>query len=116
VIPEPLTADWPYLLVQVVQRRGRALSVTGHGEIDMTTVATLADTLATALRQERPLHIDVDLTDVTFMDSSGINALMACRAVAEPAGCRITVSHARPTVHRVFTVTGVNDLFGLPPI
>jgi anti-anti-sigma factor len=114
--PEPLTTDGPYLLVQVVQRPGRAVAVTGHGEIDVTTVDVLAGTLATVLRQERPLHIDVNLADVTFMDSSGVNALMACRAVAEPAGCRITVSHARSTVHRVFTLTGVNHLFGLPPI
>jgi anti-anti-sigma factor len=114
MLPEPLTAEWPYLLVQVVPRPGRAVSVTGHGEIDMTTVDTLAETLATVLRQERPIHIDVNLADVTFMDSSGINALMACRAVAEPAGCRITISHPRPTVHRVLAVTGVGPLFGLP--
>lgn len=109
----PFTAEWPYLLVQVVQRPGRTVWVTGHGEIDMTTVETLSDTLATVLRQERPIHIDVNLAEVTFMDSSGVNALMACRAEAQPAGCRITISHPRPTVHRVLTVTGVGQLFGL---
>lgn len=115
MLPEPLMSDWPCLLVQVVQRPGRALSITGHGEIDMTTVDTLTDTLITALRQEKPLHIDVNLAEVTFMDSSGVNALMACRAIAEQAGCRITVSRARPTVHRLFTLTGVSHLFGLQP-
>lgn len=108
-----LPADWPHLLVQVVQRPGRAVSVTGHGEIDMTTVTALSHTLTTVLAQERPLHIDVNLAEVTFMDSSGINALMACRAEATPSGCRITISHPRPTVSRVLTVTGVNHLFGL---
>jgi anti-anti-sigma factor len=116
MLTEPLTPDWPYLLVQVVQRPGRAVSVTGHGEIDMTTVDTLAYTLSTVLHQELPTHIDVNLSEVTFMDSSGVNALMACRAVAEPAGCRITISHPRPTVHRVLTVTGVGHLFGLATI
>jgi anti-anti-sigma factor len=111
---EPLAADWPHLLVQVVRRMDGALSVTGHGEIDMATVDTLSDTLATVLRQERPAHIDVNLAEVTFMDSSGVNALMACRADATPTGCRVTVSHARPTVQRVLTVTGVGHLFGLP--
>lgn len=106
-------AEWPYLLVQVVQRPGRALSVTGHGEIDMTTVGALTNTLTTALHQERPVHIDVNLAEVTFMDSSGINALMACRADATPRGCRITISHPRPTVRRVLAVTGVHHLFGL---
>ena len=113
MFPEPLTAEWPYLLVQVVQRPGRAVSVTGHGEIDMTTVDTLSDTLATVLRQECPIHIDVNLAEVTFMDSSGVNALMACRAEARPTGCRITISHPRPVVRRVLTVTGVGPLFGL---
>jgi anti-anti-sigma factor len=87
--------------------------VTGHGEIDMTTVDMLTDTLATVLRQERPTHIDVNLAEVTFMDSSGVNALMVCRANAEPNGCRITISHPRPTVERLFAVTGVAHLFGL---
>ena len=109
-----LPADWPHLLVQVVQRPGRAVSVTGHGEIDITTVSTLSHTLATVLRQEQPVHIDVNLAEVTFMDSSGINALMACLADATPLGCRITISHPRPTVRRVLAVTGVNHLFGLP--
>jgi len=108
-----LPADWPYLLVQVVKRPGGAVSVTGHGEVDMTTVHAFSHTLSTVLRQERPLHIDVNLAEVTFMDSSGINALMACRAEAAPAGCRITISHPAPTVHRVLTVTGVSQLFGL---
>ena len=113
MLSESLAAGWPYLLVQVAQRPGRAVSVTGHGEIDMTTVEVLSTTLATVLRQERPLHIDVNLADVTFMDSSGVNALMACRAVAEPAGCRVTISHPRPTVRKLFTVTGVSHLFDL---
>jgi len=111
---EPLTDEWPYLLVQVVQRPGRAVSVTGHGEIDMTTVDVLSDTLATVLRQERPTHIDVNLAEVTFMDSSGVNALMVCRATAEPTGCRITISHPRPLVRRLLLVTGVGHLFDMP--
>ena len=110
-----IPADWPYLLVQVVQRSNSAVSVTGHGEIDMTTVPALSHTLTTVLHQERPRHIDVNLAEVTFMDSSGINALMACRAEATPNGCRITISHPRPMVRRVLTVTGVHQLFGLRP-
>ena len=58
--------EWPYLLVQVVQRPGRALSVTGHGEIDMTTVNALSDTLSTVLRQEKPTHIDVNLAELAI--------------------------------------------------
>lgn len=108
-----IPADWPYLLVQVVQRPDRAVSVTGHGEIDMTTVDALEHTLTTVLAQEKPLHIDVNLAEVTFMDSSGINALMACRADATPRGCRITISHPRPMVSRVLSVTGVSKIFGL---
>jgi anti-anti-sigma factor len=88
--------------------------VTGHGEIDLTTVDTLIDTLDNVLRQERPTHIDVNLADVTFMDSSGINALMTCRAEASRSGCRITVSHPQPVVRRLFAVTGLLPAFGIP--
>lgn len=108
-----LSPDWPHLLVQVVPRHGGKVCVTGHGEIDTTTVPVLIDTLHTVLHQERPSHIEVNLAEVTFMDSSGVNALMRCRADAQRTHCAVTVTAPRPAVRRLFSVTGLLQVFGL---
>jgi anti-anti-sigma factor len=105
--------EWPHLVVQVVPRSGGRVCVIGHGEIDMTSVGALADTVTTVLAQESPSHIEVNLAEVTFMDSSGVNALVACRAAAERVGCRITVSHPQPPVRRILGITGLAAVFGL---
>jgi anti-anti-sigma factor len=103
----------PPLLVQVVAQRPGRYSVTGHGEVDMATVGTLVDTIATVLEQECPRHVDVNLAEVTFMDSSGINSLVKCRTAAVEAGCGFSVSRPQPIVHRLLAVTGLLEVFGL---
>jgi anti-sigma B factor antagonist len=108
-----IVSDWPYLVMQVTQRPGGRILITGHGEVDLTTADAFAETLTTVLRQERPSHVEVDLSDVAFMDSSGVNTLMRSRAIAAEFGCRITVSRPQPVVRRLFEVTGLLTLFGL---
>lgn len=110
-----LLPDSPQLLVQVVSQSAGRYSVTGHGEIDMATVDTLVDTITTVLRQERPRHLDVNLAEVLFMDSSGLNSLVRCGREASKVGCRFTVSQPRPMVRRLFEVTGLLAMFGLTP-
>jgi stage II sporulation protein AA (anti-sigma F factor antagonist) len=108
-----LLPETPQLLVQVVSQSAGKYSVTGHGEIDIATVGALVDTIDTVVRQERPRHLDVNLAEVAFMDSSGLNALVQCSKTASAAGCQFTVSQPRPLVRRLFEVTGLLDAFGL---
>ena len=46
-----------------------------RGEIDVATAPEFEDGLGRAVREARPLGLVVDLTAVTFMDSSGLTAL-----------------------------------------
>jgi anti-anti-sigma factor len=92
--------------VLTVNRNGRAI-VFVTGEIDLSVAARFRD----ALRVARNASSDViiDLTEVRFIDSTGINALVgAYKAAPDPS--RLRVVGARASVRRVFEMTGIAEL------
>jgi anti-anti-sigma factor len=74
------------------------------GELDLAGTPALASALEPLTRRRGT--IGLDLTELTFMDSSGINALcQAARRVGERG--RIVVFRPTMTVRRVLEITGV---------
>ena len=74
------------------------------GELDLAGVPILASALEPLTR--RGATIGLDLAELTFMDSSGINALCrAARHVGERG--RIVVFRPTTTVRRILEITGV---------
>ena len=80
---------------------GIVLSITG--EFDM---AAITDVTA-ALRPHVGTDILVDLEEVTFIDSSGLQCLFGLRAEAADVGRRLRVTKVSPAVARVFDLAGV---------
>jgi anti-anti-sigma factor len=73
------------------------------GEIDLATAAVLRDRLLSVLRDEAPSMLGVDLAGVTFLDCTGINALVAVRNAAVRTGRQMRVTHPQPIVCRYWT-------------
>jgi anti-sigma B factor antagonist len=100
---------------RVVRPPAQALVVTVTGEIDQFTVQRLRAAIAAAFNE---LHDEeiliVDLTDVTFLGSPGLQALVDVTEAAhqrrEPL--RIVVDHNRPVLHPL-RVTGLGELLAL---
>jgi len=88
---------------------GRRAVVAVAGEVDMQTAPDLRTAIETA--SSRALEIWVDLTDTTFMDSSGLHALAAARAHLTDAGRRLVLICPQGRVLRVLTLTGLDQLF-----
>jgi anti-anti-sigma factor len=63
------------------------------------------------LRDQRPDLLDIDLSGVTFLDCTGLGALIAVRNAAIEAGGQMRLSHPQPIVRRVLEVTGVLGMF-----
>ncbi len=97
--------------VKAVNSNGRAI-VFLQGEIDMSAGPAIRDALSTA--QQGSPDVSVDLSDVTFMDSTGINALLRAYRQASPGGS-LRVVGAIPAVRRVFDITGVSEPLLLEP-
>jgi anti-sigma B factor antagonist len=80
------------------------------GEIDMNTAPHLREAALCATRQSsRPLHLDLE--GVAFMDSTGIEVLLATRRRIELEGGRLKVLNPSRQVMRVLEVTGIDRLF-----
>ncbi|MDC2961522.1 STAS domain-containing protein [Streptomyces gilvifuscus] len=80
------------------------------GEIDHHTGDTLCQALGTT-GTARP-RIVVDMHLVTFMDSSGINILIAAHQALSEAGGWLRLAAVGATVKRTLSIVGVDALIG----
>lgn len=97
----------------VVSSSDGLLRVALDGEIDLANEEDVVTTVAAAIAQSNPSQMVLDLRSVTFMDSSGLRAVLRCRRVAENQGVRFRVSVVEGPVTRLFSVAGVAEWFNL---
>jgi stage II sporulation protein AA (anti-sigma F factor antagonist) len=88
----------------VVRRNGTALYVAG--ELDCDGAVTLAAEVHKVLDQGQR-DIAMNLADVTFLDSTGLRALLACQVVAKTRGVLLTVVEPSSAVDRLLELAGV---------
>ena len=82
------------------------------GEVDLATAGTLEDALTGAAGAA----VVVDLTEVPFMDSTGLNALVNGRRAIQDAGGSIAlVVTPQSPVARLLEITGMDDVLPTHP-
>ncbi|MEM8922795.1 MAG: STAS domain-containing protein [Actinomycetota bacterium] len=77
------------------------------GEIDSYTVAVFRESLAKLAGEHRLL---VDLSQVPFMDSAGLGALIGGIKKARDAGGSVAVACSRPALTRLLHTTGFDRI------
>ncbi|MEU6867705.1 STAS domain-containing protein [Streptomyces sp. NPDC046876] len=87
--------------------------VTLAGEIDLDTSSQVTEATA-ALPLEGHVLV-LDLSGVTFMDSTGLNLLLALRARAQAEGGRLELTGVPRQALHVLELTGTRHLFALHP-
>jgi anti-anti-sigma factor len=83
---------------------GDVAHVVLRGEFDLAAVPEFETRLA-ALEADSPSTLVIDLSDLGFMDSSGLRALVAADARARESGRRLAIVSGPPAVRRVFEIT-----------
>ena len=95
--------------VSVSERDGASV-VTAVGEVDVSTAPELRQKLR---EQPEGRLVVVDLSDVTFLDSTGLGVLVAARRRSQegapPGELHLVVT--RPQVTKVLEVTGLSEIF-----
>jgi anti-anti-sigma factor len=84
-------------------------TVTCCGEIDTSATKALRDATLHALNSRLPLIV-VDFREVTFMDSTGVNALLLAHKAAEIAGVSLSLVPAADVVMRTLALSGADQL------
>ena len=80
-----------------------------RGEIDLTVEQALRDLLLDTVSQLRPPRIVIDMWHVSFVDSTGIAALVAGYKAAHAVGMPFTVRRLAPFAAKQLKVTGLYD-------
>jgi anti-anti-sigma factor len=89
-------------------REGDRLRVALEGELDIVNAPNLEEELTEAQADSVDTLI-LDLRDVTFIDSTGLRAVLAADERARLAGARLVVVRGAEAVHRVFTLTQLDQ-------
>lgn len=84
-------------------------SISLHGELDLAGAGQLESSLHAA-EQRRPGRLIIDLSDLHFIDSTGLRLLLAAASRAAEDGWELVLRPGRPAVQRVFEVTGALEV------
>ena len=102
-----MTIGAPHFNVQI-DTGTDPLRVVADGELDAASAGTLASALDEATAAGT--GIALDLSGVSFIDSSGLRVIAAEVQRANAAGAPFAVSDASDAVRRIFEMTGLTSL------
>lgn len=93
------------------ERLDGGIRIRPRGDLDIGTTEVLDEELRRA--EDGHARIEVDLGELTFMDSTGLQVLLLAHRRAAENGRRMTVLNVPPRVMRLLELTGVLDELGL---
>ena len=111
------------LHVEIEHRRGEIVVVV-DGELDAAGSVLVSEALGEVVRDHRsgdhhepgadpPVRVVVDLAETSFLDSTGVRALMRAQASVEGSGLQFRLRHARPSIRQVLELAQLATWFGL---
>jgi anti-sigma B factor antagonist len=99
----PLTPEAPILSI-VLDVTPTVLLVRLRGELDLSCVDLV--TAVTTVESLEATTVLVDLAELTFCDSAGVDALLDLRAQKTARGCEVRLVNAQPLLRRLFLAVG----------
>jgi anti-sigma B factor antagonist len=89
----------------------QATTVKVAGEIDASNAGALREALQMACEPGR--QVVVDMEAVSYIDSSGVSALVAVANQVGDAHLGLSIQQASPSVRRVLGILGLSHYFGI---
>ncbi len=89
--------------------RGDTTTAAVAGDFDMQATFTVEPALEDALERPGLSTLEVDLSRLRFIDSTGIGVLLRVESEARQRDIALRIVPAPPEVQRVFEVTGLSD-------
>jgi anti-sigma B factor antagonist len=94
------------LSVRVISTGERAARVVVSGELDLATASQLDQALSQALADAD--EVVLDLSEVSFIDSTGLSAILGGVGTSQLNGGRLTISSAlAPQSRKLFELVGM---------
>jgi anti-anti-sigma factor len=79
------------------------------GELDISTSPAFSEAVKETL-DAGPDNLLLDIEQLEFVDSTGLRAMLATRAVCSRRPCEFAITTPTPSVRRLFELTGIGHL------
>ena len=96
------------ILEVTTEDRNGLVHVTLVGELDLSTVAKVQEELR-RIEADSPPTLVVDLSKLTFLDSTGLRCIVTADERAREDGRRIVIVRGPDPVQRVFAITRLEE-------
>lgn len=93
-----------------LNREGAVLTAALIGELDHHAAAEVRQKIDTAVLSCRPQRLTIDLTRLTFMDSSGIGLIMGRYRLMCSLDGAVCIQGANPRMERMIRLAGLDKL------
>jgi len=97
-------------LAIVTRSEADALILALSGELDLDSSSLLEQEIEAGAANGSP-HLVIDLSGLEFIDSSGLRTLLRAHERARERDLRFSLIRGGPTVHRVFELTRMDEIF-----
>lgn len=84
--------------------------LTPTGDVDLASSPVLRTEIA-ELQRRTPRRLVIDLSGVTYMDSSGVATLLEAMQIARKRGCRLVLCAIQPKVRAIFEIARLDMVF-----
>lgn len=95
------------------EREDSALLLTLVGELDLEASKSVQDVLNDAFLDPDCIDLIIDMSRLTFLDSSGLGIFVAVMQSLRDRGGSIYVAGCPPSISRAFAITRLDRLFHL---
>ena len=92
------------------EMREGVLYVALEGEIDHHSAVATRGEIDRLIYSNRPKRLELELSRIGFMDSSGLGLVMGRYALMRDLGGEITVLNPSPAILRIFKLAGMDRL------
>lgn len=86
--------------------------VSVRGEVDLYTAPKLREQLDGAVQGDQP-RVVVDLTQLDFIDSTGLGVLVGALKQVRAAGGDMTLRNPSRSTHKILEIAGLTELFSV---
>jgi anti-anti-sigma factor len=105
---QPLTAGGLAAFACDISSERDTARIRTVGDLDLATVSILAGHVA-LVRNTGCRHLTFDLSDLAFIDSTGLRFLLECHAESRQDGFTMALVPGPPAVQMVFELTATRD-------
>jgi anti-sigma B factor antagonist len=103
-------AGSPTLNLEVLQT-GQETLVSLSGELDLSSAPALRELLAEAFDGDHQRRIVLDLSDLIYLDSTGLSIFVSAHKRATASGMEFCLTNPNPSIVQLFKITALDHFF-----